>query len=284
MSVSNEELLAACDALWDTDHNRVALNSSSGIQFHLGGLKKSASDQRDCSSDPFFTSVDERILNQPTFATFRALLDNYVSTVGQVERYNQEERREEMAFINAIFPTGPIQFCYEFLKKHNKCPDDPMAFKRQLAALWFRPYRRTRGGPLDSSGFEHVFVGEVKDGEVTGLHNWIRIYDEERQRRLNYRGYFSGKRRRGDCTPDEMRLVTLQFEWTGAVKKVGSTLLGTSPEFEIALYTLCFLSGAGQEERGGRRCTVELGDFRLAVVLYDYCAGQCIGTAYPESL
>ena len=33
----------------------------------------------------------------------------------------------------------------------------------------------------DSSGFEHVFLGESKAGEVVGLHNWIRLYLEERK-------------------------------------------------------------------------------------------------------
>jgi poly(U)-specific endoribonuclease len=287
MSVSNEELLAACDAMWDTDKNRVALGSATGIQFNLSGLKRSIHDAADRAAEPFFTSVNERVFQQPTFATFRALLDNYIAAVGQAETFTRDEKQEEVAFINAIFPTGPMQFCFEFLKKHNKCAADPNEFKRQLAALWFRPYRRTRGGPLDSSGFEHVFIGEVKNSEVSGLHNWIRIYDEERKQKLNYKGFFAGRRRRNESSAAaaDMRVVTLQFEWNGAEKKIGSTLLGSSPEFEVALYTMCFLSGAGEEARGGgRRCLVELGDFRVYVVLFDYCNGQCIGTAYPESL
>lgn len=39
--------------------------------------------------------------------------------------------------------------------------------------LWLAPYRRVRDN--DSSGFEHVFVGEEKDGKITGLHNWVQV-------------------------------------------------------------------------------------------------------------
>lgn len=42
-------------------------------------------------------------------------------------------------------------------------------------------------------------------------------------------------------------MVTLRFTWQGIWKRVGSILLGTSPEYEMALYTLCFLSRRGRE-------------------------------------
>lgn len=42
----------------------------------------------------------------------------------------------------------------------------------------------------DSSGFEHVFVGETKFGrEIMGLHNWVQIYLQEKQELLDYKGY-----------------------------------------------------------------------------------------------
>lgn len=64
---------------------------------------------------------------------------------------------------------------------------DTTAFKQQLYQMWFRPY--TREVRDDSSGFEHVFVGEARDGKILGLHNWIQFSDQEQKGRLNYKGY-----------------------------------------------------------------------------------------------
>ena len=51
-------------------------------------------------------------------------------------------------------------------------------FIKELDLLWFGLYRRKVDN--DSSGFEHVFCGEVRDSsgdrqadKVTGLHNWL---------------------------------------------------------------------------------------------------------------
>ena len=47
------------------------------------------------------------------------------------------------------------------------------------------PYRS-----LNSSGFEHVFVGESRDGTVIGLHNWLQFYLQEKLGNIDYRGHF----------------------------------------------------------------------------------------------
>ena len=47
------------------------------------------------------------------------------------------------------------------------------SWKSLLFDLWFAPYRRFKQN--DSSGFEHVFVGEESRGKITGLAFGVRI-------------------------------------------------------------------------------------------------------------
>lgn len=62
--------------------------------------------------------------------------------------------------------------------------------KEVLYNLWFAFYGRSSKSTFtDSSGFEHVFVGEHKSGKVTGFHSWVQMYLLEKNGRLDYMGY-----------------------------------------------------------------------------------------------
>ena len=85
---------------------------------------------------------------------------------------------------------------HQYLNSKGKSPRDLKDFKLQLYDLWFKLYRRTKGSrALDSSGFEHVFVGETRGGtEVLGFHNWIQFYLQEKAGNVDYQGYILGKK------------------------------------------------------------------------------------------
>ena len=57
----------------------------------------------DKAEDPFFSFFDEdNLFSRPTYKTFVALLDNYVSGVGIDETVTYEERSENIAFILSL--------------------------------------------------------------------------------------------------------------------------------------------------------------------------------------
>lgn len=87
-----------------------------------------------------------------------------------------------------------MQIAHQYLASRRKASDNPRVFRKQLYDLWFKPYQRTRGSRcLDSSAFEHVFVGETRGGtEVLGFHNWIQFYVQEKAGNVDYQGYILG--------------------------------------------------------------------------------------------
>ena len=63
--------------------------------------------------------------------------------------------------------------------------------------MWFDFYKRRVAN--DSSGFEHVFIGEImRKGEsklvVGGLHNWVNYYYNEQFGNVNYKGFIYDKK------------------------------------------------------------------------------------------
>lgn len=60
-------------------------------------------------------------------------------------------------------------------------------FSQSLKEMWF--YHYNRDASRDSSGFEHTFCGELDDGKVKGMHNFVQVLLEEQRGHFNYQGY-----------------------------------------------------------------------------------------------
>jgi poly(U)-specific endoribonuclease len=268
----------AVQHLWDLDANR--FQQGTDYVLNVQGGKKPYQ-KSDAASDPLFTSVDQRqFQSRPTFRTFYALLDNYVAETGVAENVTNTERREIKAFLRAIMETAPMQFCHKYCRANaDNIPSDKEGFIKFLHSIWFQLYRRSRGGREDSSGFEHVFIGEVKDDKVSGFHNWVQLYMEEKKGALDYRGYIKPRNNGDAATNDDDSILTVQFAWNGIEKMVGTSFIGTSPEFEMALYTTCFLVG-GEDNYVTLDTGVDV--FDLNIRCYRMGSNQ-IGTSFPEA-
>ncbi|XP_076885800.1 uncharacterized protein LOC143535425 [Bidens hawaiensis] len=264
------DLGKACNKLWELDHNR--LTPGKDYEIDCGEGKKSYQKQ-DMAEGSLFTWLSEDVLRKPTISRFCSLLDNYNPHEGYKEQVTSQEKQEQAAFIEEICRTAPIKYLYKYLCAKGVVSEDFQEFKRLLTGLWFELYGR--GGTSGcSSAFEHVFVGEIKNrGEqsVSGFHNWLQFYMEEAKGRVDYQGYIF-PRRRGEMPDSETQLLTLQFEWNGVLKSVSSTMIGVSPEFEIALYTLCFYMG-------GEDNYVELDPYYVNIKCYRL--GNKLGSAFP---
>jgi poly(U)-specific endoribonuclease len=270
----------AVQRIFDLDKNR--LIPGQDYRLNVQGSKKPYW-KEDKAEDPLFTVVSDDKLQRPTYRSFIALLDNFSSTCGAAESVTSAEVTEQWTFLKSIMETAPLKFCHKYLRENctsRYIPADVKEFQDMLYDLWFKLYGRSKGMRSDSSGFEHVFVGEIKEGEVSGLHNWIQIYLEEKKGNLDYRGYIKPRSKSAADSDGNDHVLTLQFIWNGVEKNLGTSFIGVSPEFEVAVYTLCFLMG--QENN-----TVELNTGTDIFDLNIRCFriyGDKIGTTYPEAL
>lgn len=278
MPTANElqSLSAACDRLWHLDVYRL----QPGVDYQLNLQQgKCMWQQGDVAPEPLFTFVDRCVFERRTYHLFHKLLDNYERGVGIRETVTAEELSENNVFLNAVLDTAPMQYTYNWLTKNKKFVGDMSSFKKKLDSIWFGMYRRQTTN--DSSGFEHVFLGEERDGKICGCHNWIQLYHEERAGRLNYLGYIRPKQRGHSFTKphEDEQLISIQFMWEKELKPISTSLIGVSPEFEMALYTLCFMNG--KEEN-----IVQLGPYRCNIKCYPFGHGRTakIGSAFPDTV
>jgi len=225
-SVSDDEFMKITQNLWNYDDNRAVTSQDyvTNKQSYTSGSSKF-----DSSALPFFTSLNEELFEKPTYASFIALLDNYIAKSGNAEEVTQTELNEQKLFLENFCSTKIGEYLFQLFVEKNIVTEDISAFKTYLNDIWFGLYSRQRH-VLDSCGFEHVFIGEVSKGKVVGLHNWLAIYLQEKSGNLNYYGYTNFK---------EPNLYGLHYEWLGEMKQKSSILVGSSPEYEIAIYTLC---------------------------------------------
>lgn len=117
-----------------------------------------------------------------TIALLKAMHDNFEPDVGIPETVTAEDSAEQDAFVTAVLATPIMQRLSTFLQSKG------INFSREkFEEMWFGLYSR-EGSILGSSGFEHVFLGELKNG-VSGFHNWAFFGREEESEILNYRGW-----------------------------------------------------------------------------------------------
>ena len=99
------------------------------------------------------------------------------------EDRTRSERREEDSFLDEVMRTETMKTTLTFLRRRNLFVKSDADFKKLLKELWFENYSR-KNRVLASSGFEHVFLGEKKDGKVQGFHNWAFFHDMEKRKKV----------------------------------------------------------------------------------------------------
>ncbi|XP_028156220.1 poly(U)-specific endoribonuclease homolog [Ostrinia furnacalis] len=268
-STTDEDLLRVGEEMINADIN----NAFNYIQVNLQGKTSSMSKNDEAQSN--LLNVPENVWNGPTIRPFVALFDNYHKNIIRPEFVTPNEETEQTTYINTILATGPIRSLVSFLV--NKGLTQLNEYNEQvdlLRKIWFTKYARHWSGLCKCScAFENVFMAELKSDEVLGLHSWLFFAKRELDHKANYLGYID----------------KLDLPGKGMILKQHSVLsntkdapevtmfVGTSPELETALYTLCFMA------RPDRPCKLRFNNIPFTIQTKTIRADNLpvIDTAYP---
>ncbi|XP_078587177.1 uridylate-specific endoribonuclease D-like [Branchiostoma floridae x Branchiostoma japonicum] len=265
LPVSSAELSSLADDLWYGDVNfaREGVDFTLSLQSYVSNTAL----HTDYSSSRLFSYMNENgVFSSPTYSTFAAIFNNYIAQTGNTEHVSSAESTENEAFLSEIMKTQVMAKLHDFLRWKGIVPYSEADFKARLNEIWFGRYSR-QDGKLDTSGFEHVFVGEVKNGEVSGMHSWVRFYMAEKSGDFDYSGY---------VYKNQPGTIGVQFRWGSVWKNLGGFFLGTSPEFDVAIYTLCFLT------RPNGPCQFTMAGSQMRIITYSWLdRGRYLATAYP---
>ncbi|CAG5103671.1 Similar to CG2145: Poly(U)-specific endoribonuclease homolog (Drosophila melanogaster) [Cotesia congregata] len=216
--------------------------------------------------------VNPAALQIPTISKVLTIYDNYQLDTRINEHISPLQRTEESLLVDTFLSTNVMSAAMRFLADKGFLKQDYYEYKDTLRRLWFNLYSRGEG-KIGSSGFEHVFLTELKLGtEISGLHNWIYFNAEEAKNKINYLGYIK-KLDLGD----KGAILKIHAKFNDIDKPVTTMFVGTSPELEMALYTVCFLT------RPDSSCPVSLGGSKFNIVTHKfrYRGNDLIGSAYP---
>jgi poly(U)-specific endoribonuclease len=266
------DILKAVERLCSLDVNRLV----AGVDYEIDLQGRSPGYEHDAAPGPLFSNIDERVWQIPTFQLFYPPLHLYHAETGVEWHFTRAEIDAQRAFLHIVCRTPCMRFAQAWLVANKKIRvRNAEEFETMLWEMWFGLYRRDRY--RDSSAFEHVFVGEVDNGQVRGMHTFLQLYQEENAGNLDYYGYLLPRPRPNSmtCPSNLNNLLTIRFSWRGVTKAASSVIFGVSPEFELALYTMLFI--AGRQENN-----VRLGQYRVCVKVYQM--GNKIAAAYPEAL
>lgn len=264
--ISDAELQKLTENLFEKDTN----NAFKYITIKTQGQKMDDSTKDDAPDN--LLEVKAEGYEIPTIKAVLALHDNYEFDVRTKENLTPEKRKEESDLLDIVITTDVMKETMKFLADKGYVPNDEYEFKDSLKRIWFSQFKRV-DGDATSSGFETVFLAEKFDNEIIGLHNWIYFAKQEEAKKLNYLGYIK-KLDLGN----NGAIIKGRSSLNDIVQPITTIFVGTSPELEMALYTICFYT------RPNNACPITLGGANSLIVAnrVNYFGKDILISAFPD--
>lgn len=233
-----------------------------------------------------FTKVIIPESKKKSYELCKKLFDNYTLSQTLPEIQTQEETEEIQALLEYIVDSKPMKVARAYMESQTGREFSSARWYKILMDIWFTQFTQTSG--KDLSAFEHVVVGEQKQGKVSGYHFWYKYYLDDSNALLNsddieYLGLKGSNQAENRLVPE---VSTLSYKWDAfdydreeyrpLYKKIGGFFNGCSVEGLMALGTVRFLG----EGRAPKEATINNALYNMKV--FRSSNGKHMRTFYPE--
>ncbi|CAL8089253.1 unnamed protein product [Calicophoron daubneyi] len=145
-------------------------------------------------------------------------------------------------FLSGLYATSLFGEVYERLYARGVFGGQLSDFQAIFRRVWFGEYTWDQMNPDNSPrtcGFQHVYIGEMRNNIVKGLHHWVRYYILEKSGRLVTQAVLKKH--------PELHIASLEFSVDNCVKPYGTIFFGIPIHFEIMIFFCAFLIGSSRD-------------------------------------
>lgn len=226
-----------------------------------------------------------------SYRLFEAMLNNYTLDQTKAEVNFPEEQEEVQRFLDFACDTKPMRVAKDYYAAQIGETITINEWWAIVQRIWFEQF--DQGNNKNLSGFEHILVGEQKQGKLQGYHFWYKYYLDENFRDpvnedgivdlIDFHGYKGSGADGSDDTPDVATITykVKMFDYEAKkyrplTKPIGGFWIGPSAEGLIAIGTLRCLADALAPKK-----TV-INGYRYNLPMFRSANDRNLRTFYPE--
>jgi len=208
-----------------------------------------------------FTNETNKYFNTPDMQSFINLLNNYNSNMKESDNYTDEENKEIDKFLCKLSEKDFFKYiCTEISTEID-------IFRKFIRDNLFN--LTSVGKNNNTCAFEHIFLGEFKDDNEKGFHNWIQFYsNKDLIKNFNLINQIKF---------DKLSIVDFGMIYDGKTKPRCSMIFGIHPMIEICIYTLIYIYAYSN---GHKELKFDFDD-SIGFQLYTVNNGESFRTCYP---
>ncbi|CAL7943097.1 unnamed protein product [Xylocopa violacea] len=258
--ISDDELYRISEELFAKNSHNISKYIKLNLQTRV-----TSPNVTDKANEQLF-NVDLELFQYPSIYVIRSLYDNYEHDFLKKLNRTLETRKQENLLIDTFLNTNEMSTTMQWLADRGFIDPDDFERKDVLRRIWFTIFSGS------TCGFERVFASENYGTAIVGVQDWIYFAHQESLKRIDYMGYVD-KLNFGTTAS----LLKLNFQMDGIIRPNATIFVGTLPELEMSLYTICFYA------RPNDLCPVSLGGtkFNIYTHSFTYFGSQTIDLALP---